>query len=64
MRSSPAFRQILTVMVGAGILMTWAQAENLVAGEPTGLLHVGMGLTALGACLAVADPVSRRRDNL
>lgn len=63
MHSSSAFRQLLTVVVAAGILITWAQAETIVAGEPTGSVQLGMGLAAIGACLAVAGQVSRRRND-
>ena len=62
MRFTTGRLQVLTVMIGAGILITWAQTESLVQGEPTGSVQLGMGLAAIGACLAVAGQVARRRD--
>lgn len=63
MCSSPTFRQILTAVIGAGILVTWAQSEAFAAGQPSGSVQLGMGLTAIGACLALASQVTRRRND-
>lgn len=61
MRSFSLLRHLLTAIVGAGILITWAQAEAFTSGHSAGSVQLGMGLTAIGACLTVASQVTRRR---
>lgn len=52
---------ILTVMIGAGILMTLAQSESLVQRQPHALVQLGMALAGIGACLAVGGQIARGR---
>ena len=53
--------QLLTVMIGAGILMTLAQSQSLVRGQPPTLVQLGMALAGIGACLAIGGQIARRR---
>jgi hypothetical protein len=53
--------QILTVMIGAGILMTLAQSESIVQRQPPTLAQLGMALAGIGACLAIGVQMTRRR---
>lgn len=53
--------QVLTTIIGAGILITWAQAESFVQGEPGAGVQVGMALAAIGVCLTIGGQMTRRR---
>lgn len=53
--------QLLTVMIGAGILMTLAQSQSLVRGQPPTLVQLGMALAGIGTCLAIGGQIARRR---
>lgn len=60
-RTSPSQLLLLTLMIGAGILFTVLQLEAIVSWRPTVTVHLGMGLVAAGAFLAVVPPLSRNR---
>lgn len=65
MRSAPVSSvrlQLLTVMIGVGILMTLAQSESIVMAQPTTFVQLGMALAGIGACLAIGVQMARRRN--
>ena len=61
MRTSPSQLQLLTVMVGVGVLFTYLQLETIASWASTATVHLSMGLVAVGAFLAVVPPLSRNR---
>jgi hypothetical protein len=48
-------------MLSAGVLFTTLQLEAIAAWQPTVTVHLGMGLVAAGAFLAIVPPLSRNR---
>jgi hypothetical protein len=48
-------------MISAGVLFISLQLEAIASWQPTVTVHVGMGLVAAGAFLAVVPPLSRNR---
>ena len=60
-RTSPSQLQLLTIMVGLGVLFTYLQLEAIASWTSTVTVHLSMGLVAAGAFLAVVPPLSRNR---
>ena len=60
-RTSPSQLQLLTMMVGLGVLLTYLQLEAIHSWTSTVTVHLSMGLVAAGAFLAVVPPLSRNR---
>lgn len=53
--------QILTAMIGAGILLILSHSESVVRTQPQTLVELGMALAGIGACLAMGAQMARRR---
>ncbi len=53
--------QILTVMIGVGILLILAQSDSVVRAQPPSLVQLGMALAGIGACLAIGVQMAHRR---
>jgi hypothetical protein len=60
-RTTPSQLAWLTLMLSAGVLFTTLQLEAIAAWQPTVTVHLGMGLVAAGAFLAIVPPLSRNR---